>query len=129
MQSGRGICRICIGFTWDIFYIVINQDLQRVKFGITSIDARPRLSAHRRNGYANVDRTLTIQNAELLELEVKSTLGLAGISPVQGYEYFDLSALPVILDVVDNWSADAIAAIPSGSIRQGDCEQMSIFAA
>ena len=32
-----------------------------------------------------------------------ATLALAGIQPIRGREYYDISALPVIMDVVDNY--------------------------
>jgi hypothetical protein len=45
-----------------------------------------------------------------LEDEVRHTLNLAGIYPVHGREYFDISALPLILDVVDNYPIEEIAS-------------------
>jgi hypothetical protein len=48
--------------------------------------------------------------AKILEDEVLNTLKLAGIAPVRGREYFDISALPLILDIVDNYPTEKIAS-------------------
>ncbi len=103
-RDGQGICRFCAHMSWDMFYVVTNDSLARVKFGITSANAEPRLQVHRRNGYRTVIRTMTdLPTAPDLERSVLATLRLAGTPPVHGREYFDLAALPVILDVADNW--------------------------
>lgn len=104
LKRGRGVCRTCAGKgnPWDCFYVVTGR--RAVKFGITSGDPRPRLSDHRRAGYREVVRTLTgLLGALNLEQDVRKTLTLAGIRPLRGREHYDISALPVILDVADNY--------------------------
>ena len=104
IQGGSGICRACVRALWDTFYVVTNDALGRVKFGVTASDARIRLGAHRRNGYGSVVRTMEgLPSAPVLERSVLATLRLAGIPPIQGREYFDVAAIPVILDVADHW--------------------------
>lgn len=106
VQQGQGICRYCAGQSWDIFYVVVNDAAQTVKFGVTSHDPKRRLQRHRRYGFTNVIRTMTgLPDAYDLEQGIRATLKLAGILPIRGREYFDLSALPVILDIADNWLA------------------------
>lgn len=106
VQQGGGFCRRCAGMEWDVLYVVTNPTLKRVKFGVTSRDERRRLRAHRRAGYSDAVRVIPgILDAAALERHVLATLRLAETLPVQGREYYDLSALPVILDIVDNWMA------------------------
>lgn len=108
LRRGQGLCRFCAGKSWDAFYVVTNDVLARVKFGITSGDVRGRLAHHRRNGYRTVIRTISaFAEAPQLESWILGTLRLARMSPVQGREYYDVDALPVILDVVDNWPSQA----------------------
>lgn len=105
VQQGGGICRRCNHMVWDIFYVVANPTLDRVKVGVTSTDKRPRLSFHHRNGYTDAVRILpNLPDAHLLERHLLVTLRDAGISPVQGREYFPAAALAVVLDIVDSWS-------------------------
>jgi hypothetical protein len=101
--QGVGICRTCAGKVWDRFYVVVSPSAGAVKFGVTSGDVRSRLHDHRVAGYAEVIRLLELVGADELERATLGALRLAELSPVKGREYFDLSALPVILDVVDHW--------------------------
>lgn len=102
--QGSGICRTCAGKAWDAFYVVTSSTQERAKFGVTSGDLRRRLRAHQRNGYDEAVRTIeTIDDAHELETAVLATLRLAAIKPVHGREYYNLDALPVILDIVDHW--------------------------
>lgn len=104
LATGRGLCRFCAGKAWDGFYVLQNPKLHRVKFGITSGDFRPRLQDHRLNGYTEVLRTKAeLPTSPDLERSVIAALDLAGFKPVQGREYYDVSALPLILDVADHW--------------------------
>jgi hypothetical protein len=104
VQQGNGICRICASKVWDIFYVVTSDELARVKFGITSGDARRRIRHHQSDGYGTVVRSITgLADAPDVESAVLATLRLAGLKPVLGREHFDISALEVVLDVVDNW--------------------------
>ncbi len=98
------LCRFCKNKVWDIFYIVTNDAAQIVKFGVTSHDPRARLRFHQAGGFATVLKMITrLPDAAELEYAALATLRLAGIPPVRGREYFDMTALPVILDVADNW--------------------------
>lgn len=95
-----------MGHVWDAFYVVLNEEEQMVKFGITSGDPRPRISCHARDGYGITVRVMAgmpLDTARPLERAVIATLRLAGIEPIRGREYFPASALPVVLDVVDNY--------------------------
>ena len=106
VQQGRGICRVCAGQVWDVFYVVANPSAAQIKFGITSGDPRPRLAVHRRFGYEEVVRLMTglpgIMAPEI-ESAARATLALAEVIPVKGWEYYDISALAIVLDVADNW--------------------------
>jgi len=70
----------------DVFYIVRSPDMERIKFGITSGDPRPRPSKHRCDGYT--ERVLLLKGlpgtlAAEIEDGVISALALAGIEPVR----------------------------------------------
>jgi hypothetical protein len=111
LQRGDGGCPSCAHQAWDIFYVVVNQEERRVKFGITSLDPRTRLTRHRSNGYRQVE--LLLENlpgsmANDIERAVNADLRATGIRPVKGREYYDLRHLPTILHVAVNY------AIPSG---------------
>jgi hypothetical protein len=108
VQQGEGPCRKCRGKLWDVFYVVKHEEQRRVKFGVTSGDARPRLADHRVAGYRTVVRLLTDLpdgTAPDAERAVKVALAMAGEKPVRGTEYFDASCLGLILDVADSWLA------------------------
>lgn len=111
VDQGNGICRFCKCKFWDIFYVVANDTECKVKFGITSHNARTRLRHHLGDGFDRTIMTITdLPDAPDLERAVKSALKLGGAKPVRGYEYFDMSALPVILDIADNWPGVCAAA-------------------
>lgn len=104
--QGKGVCRLCAGKIWNVFYVVVNITANRMKFGITSGDPRPRLYAHKCNNYTEQIRLLTNlpgTTAPDLERLCKSTLRDAGWTPVRGREYFNIGALPTVLDIVDNY--------------------------
>ncbi len=103
VRSGHGLCRVCAGMQWDRFYVVVNRAAARVKLGITSGLGQSRLARHRSAGYFEVVRSLAVPGANDLERAVLSTLSLGGVRPVRGREYFDVSALGLVLDVVDAW--------------------------
>lgn len=106
VQQGGGICRHCIGKAWDAFYIVLDEAGENVKFGITSGDARIRCASHARDGYGTTVRLMTglpPGAARALEKAVLAALKLAGIEPIRGLEYFQAAALPLILDIADNY--------------------------
>lgn len=106
VRQGIGICAECAGKVWDAFYTVTNPELRRLKFGVTSGDPRPRLRNHHRAGYVDVVRVLPdLPDAHALEQHIRVTLREAGIAAVQGWEYFHIDALAVVLDVVDDWIA------------------------
>lgn len=104
VQQGDGICRVCAGRSWDVFYVVVNEEDGHVKFGITSGDPAGRLRAHRRHGYRTVVRVaegLEGNTARAVETEVLAVLRDAGHQPVKGREYYDVAALPLVLRVAD----------------------------
>jgi hypothetical protein len=108
VQSGQGICRICKGKIWGVFYVLTNQGCHQVKPGITSNDERQRFRRHRRNGFITDDPSRLFTNflaAHEVEVDVRKTLKLAGVRPKKGLEYYDMSSYAEILDVVDNHPA------------------------
>jgi len=104
--GGTGACRSCAGKLWDAFYVVADLEADRIKFGITSGDPRPRLGDHRRDGYLTSVRLLTGLPGDVapgIERAALAALDLAGIKPIRGREYYDASALAVVLDIADNY--------------------------
>lgn len=103
INRGEGICHKCIGMIWDVFYIVSDIDKTAIKFGISSRTGRKRLSQHALNGYTETIRLYSglpdgiakqTETACIIELENN------GFLPVYGREYFDYSALPIVLERV-----------------------------
>ena len=108
VQQGGGICRMCAGKAWDVFYVVTDEDNGIVKFGITSGDPRPRLGNHARDGLDSVVRLVEGLPGDLaprLERAVRDALRDARETPVRGREYFPAHVLGLVLDVVDGWTA------------------------
>lgn len=106
--QGDGICRTCAGKVWDVFYVVVDDINDVVKFGITSGDPRPRLYRHARDGFDCVIRLvegLPADFAPRLERAVLAALRDAHEAPVRGREYFPARILGLVLDVVDGWAA------------------------
>lgn len=106
VQQGGGICGACAGKSWDAFYVVTDDERGHVKLGITSGDPRSRLGDHRRRGFRTVVRVfdgLPGTVARDLERLVLSALRDAREAPVRGREYYDISALALIIDIVDNY--------------------------
>lgn len=106
VTTGHGICRRCAGTMWDVFYVVVDDLLGHLKFGITSGDPRGRLSVHRRHGYRTAVRVLADLPGTVapnLERDVIATLRLAGEQPIHGREYYDIHVLATVLDIVDNY--------------------------
>lgn len=99
VKAGTGICRICSGRAWDVFYVVVDPLKHAVKFGISSGDPRPRLGVHRREGFTDVQLLrCDIPRARMIEADTRAVLREAGLVPLRGREYFDISALALILD-------------------------------
>lgn len=106
-----------MGRLWDAFYVLLNEEDQTVKFGITSGDPRPRIKVHARDGYSTAVRLmkdLPAGVARELEKTMIATLKLAGVEPVRGFEYFHASALPVIVDIVDHYPIPSPVRLGSG---------------
>lgn len=107
VQYGNGICRVCAGKAWDVFYVVADEVNDTVKFGITSGNPRPRLGIHARHGFDSVIRLIEGLPGDLaprLERAVLAALRDAREEPVRGREYFPARTLGLILDVVDGWT-------------------------
>jgi hypothetical protein len=86
----------------------------------------PRLGEHRRAGYTAVEYVVTsLPGTVALDTEkaVQSALADAGERPVQGKEYFDISCLPLILDVASGWLAGHGAVIVGLPGDQADKEE------
>jgi hypothetical protein len=101
VQQGEGICRICKGMAWDVFYVVLNRAEETLKFGITSGDPRSRLRTHKAAGFTEQYLVLSTPEAHSLENRIKTTLKEAGEKPVRGYEYFPLHTLALVADLVE----------------------------
>lgn len=115
VQQGNGICRHCMGKLWDAFYVVVNDAEDILKFGITSGDPKPRLKRHAANGFERVVRViagLPMGTAHPLESAVKATLKLARMHPVRGTEFFPVSALATVLDIVDHYPIRPKPVVP-----------------
>jgi hypothetical protein len=106
IQRGQGICKICVWANLDVFYVVTGP--LGLKLGITSNDGSSRLKNHRLNGYEKIERLLTdlpyLMAPELEQAALKA-LCRAGRKPIQGKEYFDIEALPILLSTVDEFMA------------------------
>ncbi|MCX4911909.1 hypothetical protein [Streptomyces sp. NBC_00878] len=106
VQQGNGLCRHCTGKTWDAFYVVVNNDAELLKFGITHGSGRIRLNDHRRDGFVTVRRFLPALPGDIaqnLERDVRSTLCLAGEVPVRGREYYPDRVTALVLDIVEHY--------------------------
>lgn len=102
--QGHGVCRKCAHRNWDAFYVVASTST--VKFGVTSGSPRRRLRDHAAKGLSEVIRLaakLPEGRAHATEVAVRAALDLAGEKPTRGREYFDISCVPLILDVADGW--------------------------
>lgn len=109
--SGDGICRMCAGKRWDVFYVVTSAD--GVKFGVTSGSPQRRLRNHAARGYTEVARLVTGLPGTVApdtETAIVAALALAGEKPIRGREYFALDCLALILDVADSWLAAEVSA-------------------
>jgi hypothetical protein len=113
VQQGTGICPLCKGRAYSVFYVVADNENAAVKFGITSSDGRRRIAAHRSDGYDRVELFINgMSGGDALALERACIAALrdAGEQPVRGREYFHVRALAVILDVAHGWTQGAQAA-------------------
>lgn len=99
VSQGGGICRFCKGKSWDVYYIVINDDKRELKFGITSGNPRHRLTVHRGRGYTRQVLVVKSPLALKVETETKRTLRTKGVQPAKGREYFPIEALGTVLEV------------------------------
>lgn len=103
IKQGRGICRFCSNKTWDIFYIVVNKNLNILKIGITSGDPRPRLLNHKSNGYEDIILIVNNPNAHDLENFILRSLRANKYSPSIRNEYFDLKYINSIYASIEEW--------------------------
>ncbi|MFE5792952.1 hypothetical protein ACFQ8C_10295 [Streptomyces sp. NPDC056503] len=119
VRAGCGICRICAGKTWDVFYVVTDDVNEVVKFGITSGNPRTRLSHHERDGLDRIVRLIEGNpEARKLENACMAALRDAGEKPLRGREYFHSRTLATILDLVDGWTdAGGTEAGPASAER------------
>ncbi|MFP3986914.1 hypothetical protein U9R90_05305 [Streptomyces sp. E11-3] len=114
VQQGAGMCRTCAGKAWDVFYVTVDEINGILKFGVTSGDARPRLTDHARDGFDSVVRLRVGLPGDLAlrtERAVLAALRDAREAPVRGREYFPARTLGLVLDVVDGWTAPRPAGV------------------
>ena len=107
VQQGKGVCRFCAGKGWDVYYIVVNDEEEIVKFGITSGNPRARLGYHRNRGFLRAVLVTATPLALKVETETKNVLRAAGVRPVKGREYFPLSALDEVVQVAMSYGLEA----------------------
>lgn len=100
LKRGSGLCRLCAGKVWDVFYVVASHDM--TKFGITSGDPRPRLRQHQKAGLNCIGVWTKLPGiaAPSLERELIDLLNEAGVQAVKGREYFPANCLDFVMDVV-----------------------------
>jgi hypothetical protein len=106
VQQGQGICAICVGFEYDVVYVVRNPVMAYVKFGITNSEGKSRLRVHRGNGFTEVIRLETRLPqglAEIIEKKIRIALDMAGAKPVRGREYFSDEHIALIENEIENW--------------------------
>jgi hypothetical protein len=114
-MQGQGLCWRCKGSEPNVFYVVVDDLNDIVKFGITSGDPRPRLAFHARDGFDQVIRLaegLPNDLAPRLERVVLAALRDAREAPVRGREYFPARVLALVLDLVDGWTAATVGPSP-----------------
>lgn len=117
--GGSGMCHICAGRSWDVFYVVTNAATSTLKFGITSGNPRPRLADHAHSGFRQVDLLLTALGdgiALIVERSVRADLRAAGYRPVQGSEYFHAC----VRESVFVAAANVLARGPVTLLNRGD---------
>lgn len=108
LAAGHSLCRLCSYAKWDVFYVVLNELDDVVKFGVTSGNGKVRIAAHRGDGFDRVVRLhtgLPDGVAPKLERMIVAALRDAKEQPVRGREYFPSHVLPLVLDVIDNHPA------------------------
>ena len=119
------ICTFCARMTPpDVVYVVTGP--AGLKFGITNGSGRGRLHDHYLNGYTEVVRLrkgLAPKVAQDLEDDLRVAMRRAHYVPLHGREYFEIAALPLVLDIVDSRLEAAAALCPptvvSRSSRRG----------
>lgn len=103
IRNGQGVCLKCTWMNQDIFYLVRNPERNWVKFGITSLNPRPRLGVHAAAGFGEVlvlHQGLPVGVAYATEQAVIKALHAEGVNPVKGKEYFDGSHEGFILSFI-----------------------------
>lgn len=122
------VCRHCSGSVhntpFTVFYVVQHPESRVVKFGVSRGSGESRLRQHAEMGYTMRHRKLIGLPGSLakeVEDHCKAALAAAGWRPVQGAEWFDGSALNLVIDAADQMFASAGI--------EGDVELMDSVAA
>ncbi|MFI0532336.1 hypothetical protein ACH3XX_20100 [Streptomyces scabiei] len=124
--QGGGICRIC-RVQHDAVYLVMDPVAKRCKFGITSGDSRPRLSAHRRGGYTRL--LLAFEGlpegvAWDVESGLRRRLPAIGHQPVQGFEHMPLKSLALLMMELGQLRGHAVTV--TGELAVNDMDTFDV---
>jgi hypothetical protein len=98
IRRGQGICRLCKGKVWDVFYLMAGK--YSFKLGITSGDPNGRIRDHRSNGYTKLVllfAKLPGTVAKDLEDKLKRDLKVSCYPPIERNEIFVNDALNLAL--------------------------------
>lgn len=104
ITQGSGLCFACAWNSQDVLYVVVDPVNHHVKFGITSGDPKPRLRAHRQDGFTGtvaVRQGLPAGRAFQVEQSLIKWLARMDVKPVRGREYFQSDCLGLILGFID----------------------------
>ena len=101
VRRGQGICRLCKGKVWDVFYLM--GGTHSFKLGITSGDPEGRIRDHRPYGYTEpvvLFARLPGTVAKDLEDKLKRDLPISCCPPVERDEIFNNDALKLALYII-----------------------------
>jgi hypothetical protein len=102
IRRGQGICRLCKGKVWDVFYLMAGK--YSFKLGITSGDPNGRIRDHHPNGYTKLVLLFTRLPgtvAKNLEDKLKRDLPASCYPPIERTEIFANDALNLALYIID----------------------------